>query len=447
MSNEFEQKIDKTDLQALIKKADEQEKEIKEKEKRDSKYDFWKMVLTPLAIALFTMLATVLINDKQIESAYIIANQQRESAKLIEEAKQKQSAEIAESNQEIARLNQVKEIFQTILTTHEKKPINKELLKMEIASLEVYREDALIYLLNIRNHYEQKKNKLLQTQKRYNSIQTQSMYPPSTDSQEYQDLQTELAIYSNLYVVANSTIQNIIKNNQIDISHVEIIGTDNQVNLRYKQFNNYNFFDCWFDNVNLYRADFTDSTLVRAKFDNSDLYGATFSRCILTKASFNNVDLRKANFQYAKLAEVQFSNPIKNRNDDECKTNKELCQNSCQLEGALFSLGSLMKVDKPPFNKLFSGSADQKKIRLKLYVNLLLPHRDSIKKWSTGTIPKDQQDKIKTVLDAAGWVNVDSLLDLLNEEARRMEMYSSPADTSANSSRQVKRQANGTGSS
>lgn len=396
MDDGFEKKIEKTDFQRLISESCCQSREEKvnqeKKEKRERRYtyiyDFLKLILGPVVIASMSLIVTAKINEQQVDNTRKINEQQLESANIIAEANRQQSFKIASSNQQIERLKHIRGIFQSILEYQEDEE-DIDLIKMQIASLEIYKEDALLFLLNIKNHYEEMGN---------------------------------CQACSELVKETNRSILNILKNSQIDVSGSrfeewnEADRKYNVINLRNKKYINYNFSGCVFRYVNLYQADFSDCTLKDAEFDNVDLYRASFSGSNLSRAIFRNANLRKANFESAQLNDVRFIDAIKNQNDDMCKEDEERCRNACQLEGAVFSFGSLLKIDELPF----------KDVRADVYVNLLLPHRQRIKEMAEATVSSDQKKNLQKIIEKTGCNNLKELDTLLQLETSKSLIYSKP---------------------
>lgn len=410
MDHGFDKKIEKTDFERLIKESTCQSREERAKQEKKEKreriyhylYDFLKLILGPVVIASMSFIVTAKINEQQVENTRKLNEQQLESAHIIAEANRQQSFKIASSNQQIERLKHIKGIFQNILEQQEDEE-NINLIKMQIVSLEIYKEDALVFLLNIKTHYE-----------------------------EMGDCPT----CSELVKEANKSILNILKNSQIDVSGSRFEEWNekdrkyNMINLRNKKYINFNFSGCIFRHVNLYQADFSDCTLKDAEFDNVDLYRASFSGSNLSRAIFRSANLRKANFESTQLNDVRFVDAIKNQNDDICKEDEERCRNTCQLEGALFSFGSLLKTDELPF----------KEIKADIYVNLLLPHRQRIKKMAEATASSDQKKNLQKIVEKAGCHNFQELNKLLQLETSKSQIYSAAVIQTPSTSGQVQLQ-------
>ena len=168
----------------------------------------------------------------------------------------------------------------------------------------------------------------------------------------------------------------------------------------------------------MYQTTFSHSTIKDAVFKDADLYQATFLDSNLSGTTFENVDLRKARFDKVRLDDVKFVQAIKNKNDDSCQENGvNICENSCQLEGAFFSLGSLLQTDRLPFQ-------DMKK---DVYINLLLPHRERILEMAQGQLSENQQKDYDNLLKKTDCKNIVQLEMLLEEEAQKSKFYSPAA--------------------
>ena len=115
MSNNTEQEITKKDLQAFIVESNRHKK-------WKNVYKLAQIILTPLIIAVVSMLVTVRINeqqakntkaitDEQRKNAETIADANRESSEIIARANRENSRKISESDQRIERLKHINDIF------------------------------------------------------------------------------------------------------------------------------------------------------------------------------------------------------------------------------------------------------------------------------------------------------------------------------------------------
>jgi uncharacterized protein YjbI with pentapeptide repeats len=411
MDNNLKQKIEKSDFHTLIDESVKQIHEAAEKKaksnRRNRLYEFLKVAITPVAIAVFSLIVTSRINHQQMENTKLINEQQMANTKMINaqqaentrkiNEQQLESAKIiAEANlkqsKTITRLTHLKDIFRTILESTKNKE-NFDLIKMQIASMEVYKKEALLFLINLKNHFAETADKCVDC--------------------------------NNLSEEATNSILNILRNSQIDVSQLTFNGqetaTDKKrgiISLRKQKYDNYNFSGCTFSHANLYQTTFSSCTIIKAIFKNADLYQTNFIDSNLSGTTFENVDLRKARFDKVRLDDVRFVNAKKNKSDDSCQENGEnKCENSCQLEGAFFSLGSLLKTDRLPF----------KGMEKEVYINLLLPHRERIQEMAQGKLSGDQLKNFNNLLKKTECQNVDQLEDLLDMEAKESEFYSPSA--------------------
>lgn len=459
MNLNTEQKVHKRDIQALIEESSKHKK-------WEKVYLVAKIIVTPLIITLVSVGVTWRINIQQGENTQKITEKQIESAQIIAKANREQSAKTSESSQRIERLKQIKDIFKSLLKVHDES-LELAAQKMQIISMEVYKEDALVFLLNLKEHYKGR---------------------------------TE-AVYDELIVQVDESISNILRNSQVNVSkrifmtcldtsnpkyscdsflndltqfRQEFMGGDNpgeamasqdknqsytyfinqykkmaldEMNLRQQRYENYNFSNCSFLSVNLYRADFSDCTLEKNIFMDVDLQETSFSGSNLSGSIFRDSNLQKTNFLGSRLRDVVFMNPILNRRnaseevEDFCKKN-----HCCEMEGAQFTLGSLLWTKTPPFN-VFDiekriGIADDvadkvvvelKKERQNLYINLLMNHHESITLKGKSGEERDEED-IKDLLKNTGSDRLPRLIQLLKKAKERAEILEKAASSTKNTS-------------
>ena len=284
--------ITKEDLQRLITECAKQSK-------KEDRKEFWLTILrvglTPVVIALVGWWGSKVIAEKQIQSAHILAKQQREAADKLA-VQEIESANVrSNADRDIEKLNQIREIFQEIVNakTPEK---DQALLKLQVSSLEIYKDLALGFLVSIRDHYKESKPEISEH--------------------------------------AKQSIINILKASQPDFSRIPFCGEkDNPLNLRTRCFEGYNLSGSQFQDANLFRSKFTQCSLQNVTFERIDLYEADFTGANLSGASFVECNLGKTNFKRAKLDGVRFMD----------------CQN---LENAHFTYKALLEKDKLPFNKI-----------------------------------------------------------------------------------------------
>jgi hypothetical protein len=109
-------------------------------------------------------------------------------------------------------------------------------------------------------------------------------------------------------------------------------------------------------------------------------------------------------------------------------------------------LGSLLKTAYPPFDVFAVKDSDEverknkKKYnqdvareRRKLYLNLLIPHIDSIMKLDTISnkvdLDEKKREEIDNLFENTGTSSVEELVQLLKKEARKYDYYNSEAQT------------------
>ncbi len=415
MENESKQKINKSEFQALIDKSDRQER-------RSIKVEFAKAFLLPLTLAVISVGATWSINNQQWKNAKLLATEQIKSAYIIADANRNHSNKIFESNQSVERITHINGIFQAIIKA---KPegYDANAMIMQIRSLEVFEGEAISFLLNIREHFK----KLIRVE-------------GVKDSWEKLVTQTD------------KSILNILKNNPIDVAgtmfinakkdnpeptevreiikemkplkinevrYKELIAATNDSNMRKQTYENYNFSNCIFIKTKLYQANFSSCTLKNAIFMDVDLQEASFSGSDLSGAVFINCNLKRANFMKTKVRDTVFFNPILNRGD----TDKKFLTRQgiyCELEDARFALGTLLKLESPPFNYLKGlGNSKMEKESYHAYVNLLIPHEEKI------NVMEDSEDREWVILKKQIGKDYSTLSENLQEAKNRLEKHSS----------------------
>jgi hypothetical protein len=211
----------------------------------------------------------------------------------------------------------------------------------------------------------------------------------------------------------------------------------NEINMRKHEYRNYNFSDNSFLNVNLYKADFSSCTMNNNLFMRVDLQEASFSGSNLTGSIFWRSNLQKADFLDSRLRDVVFFNPILNKRVAKDAV-KEFCnENSCcELEGALFSLGSLLWTRSPPFDIFDIDSAKNKGIgeelkeeRRQLYINLLMHHLKSISSMLEAAEKGDekQMENRDNLIKNTGAENEEDLINRLEEAAEKAKILATPS--------------------
>ena len=464
MSHDKEQIITKKDLQAIIEESNRHRR-------WDNAYKVAKIIATPLIITLVSMYVTWRINMQQAENTERMTKIQIESAHIIAEANIENSAKISESDQRIKRLDHIKDIFTNFLTDDEKrmkgdKKLSKQEVdaaKLQIISLEVYKEDALLFLLNIKEHYLNTRNQLPakgkedqiqnyddlinQADKSIKNILLNSQHDLSNrlfmdcgDSQVCINFEKEFKVieYRNTLkkmIPVNLSITKIDNVNAGNPFLVNFEGLEfNEINLRKQKYKNFDFSNCSFITANLYSSDFSSCTLNSSLFVDVDLEEATFSGSNLSGAIFCGSNLQKANFMDSKLRDVVFVRPILNKRHAN-EAIKRFCEQStcCELEGAQFSLGSLLWTKTPPFdvfNRDKNESVDEvlRKEWLDLYINLLMHHRQSIALMADAAKEGDikEEEKLNTLLENTDAGSEQKLLQLLQNAAEKNKILTTP---------------------
>lgn len=319
------------------------------KEEKSKFISVCSTILIPLTIGLSSLGATLGINHMQMESAKVIADQQKESAELIAKGQQKNAAKIAGAQIATQHLEHLVEIFSSIISPKDDKD---KVIVQRIRSLVVYGEEALPFLLQIRQHFKEPAND-----------QSSSTNP-------------------NLYLAAEETIKVIIGYNHLNLSGQKIIGKKGAfVNLRHKIYNNYNLDRSEFTYVNLYKANFSGSSLQSSSFTSADLQEAIFKYVNLKKVKFVNSNLRKTDFRHAYLDGVTISPDCTN------------------IEYAIFSLNTLLKAESDLFK---SFNADK-------YALLLINHKEQLEK-----INIEAKSKLDAVYTKSNTNNFEELQEKLN---------------------------------
>jgi uncharacterized protein YjbI with pentapeptide repeats len=300
--------------------------------------DFIKPSLIPLVIGGASFYVTQEVTTQQLVSAETIAEQNRENSALIADAELKTQ-----------HLMQMAKMFSNIINLINLSPAEKKTTEdtfiQQVKSLSVYGDEALPFLLQIRDEYKGK------------------LY----------DTKSERSISD----VAKTTIENILKLNQHQIKMNFIGEKDHPLNLPGREYIDYNLGGSTFKDVNLYEANFSKSSLQDAKFIDVDLRKADFSNASLINATFENTDTKKtrldisgtrfdhANLENAKFIKVNLSNVsfnktyLKNVSFEECM----------HIEKAKFSMQQLVSADIGLLNAL---SGDQYALLLMKYEKNLI---------------------------------------------------------------------------
>ncbi|WP_428353276.1 pentapeptide repeat-containing protein [Methyloprofundus sp.] len=365
--------------------------EPKREEQKTKLLPICSAILIPLIIGGFTILATNSINDKQMESAKLIAQQQKESAELIAKGQQKNAQNIAQGEMETEHLKHLVAIFSSIISPD--KNDSPEIIQQRIRSLAVYGDEALPFLLQIQHHFSKPENIPLEGK------------GISVLSNEEKNGLYKIETSRRKSGVAKSTINTIIKHSQLNVPKQKIIGPSdtNRLNLRNKEYIKYNLDDSIFTNVNLYQANFSGSSLRISKFINADLVEANFQYANLSGVTFENAELANTNFNQAKLSGVKFIN---------CK----------KIENAKFSLNTVLyaKLD-------FFGS----KLSEQQYILLLMNHKEELVNINKNEEEKSKLDSILTILKDKYQIQS------FNELQEKFKQYKSKSIASMNKSNNV----------
>ena len=251
-------------------------------ESRRMKYT--RIFLTPAAIALGTAAITYFINQQQIESADLMAEKQIESAEIIARSQLDNSRRIADARLSTEKLDQMIDMYSQIINqlagSGKEDDPGPAALKQRIASFEVYRDDALPFLIQLRDYRREAET------------------PADRGSQDLYDVASD---------EARATILRIVRESQPDLAGQSYLGSDGkQLNLRHRRYSGFNMSDSLFRDVNLFNADFTEATLTGSVFQNVDLVNADFAGANLQEVEFQNVNLRGVNFRGAFLRDAKF---------------------------------------------------------------------------------------------------------------------------------------------
>lgn len=356
MKDELEKTIDRGDFHALFTESVRQTVEKEKKEKVDRWLKYFSLLITSLTpVAIF--FGTHLIAEQQKANTAILAKQQQEDARELAISNRKHAAALAFSGQYLERLKNATTIYKEIISKAEKKDVDRTEIIMMIISLEAYEDGALSFLINLRNRYKE--------------------------------------VHPLLSLQAQNSIINITSH-QINLTEMEFSGESpqNRMNMRKTKFIEYNLSNSKFENVNLFSADFTESTLIGVQFNSVDLQSATFERSNLTNASFTQEsNLKRVNFKNANLHNMHI--------DDDC-----------ELQGAEFSLGSLLKIEGPPFSEMLKDDPGKE-----IYTYLLTPHLQTLKQ-------EESRETLKKISNILGYKEPILLIEKLEERKKENAVYS-----------------------
>lgn len=324
--------------------------------------DFIKPSLIPLVIGGASFYVTQEVTDQQIESTEKIAKDNQHNTKII-----------ADAGLETQRLMQMAGIFSDIINLlnqpPEKNKTTEDTLKQKVKSLSVYGDEALPFLIQLRDEYKR----------------------------EGHD-QSGITVSE----IAATTIEGILKLSQHQIE-MEFVGDQGKrLILPRREYINYNLSGSKFKDVNLYEANFSRSSLQNVQFIDADLRKADFSDSSLIKARFINTDeaksnlnLAKTNFDHANLKNVTFKNVDLSNVNFEKAYLKGVKFEFCKHVGkAMFSMDQLLQADTEPFKSLSTNQ----------YSLLLMKHEDNLT-----DIHKNNAIRLKKVYNKLNIANFDSL--------------------------------------
>ncbi len=483
------QKIDKTELQTLILKSQRQFK-------LKTVMEVGKVFILPLTLAAITWR----VNVQQAKNTERLALEQIKSAQIIAEANREHSSRISESNQRIQRIKHIKDIFTKIIT---KQHQTTEAVAMEIRSLEVYKSDALSFLLNIRAHFNHQQENgirgngrgldygeiVAQTDQTISNILQNSPIdvsgreffrksdpskkgPEALEGKKNADAGDMVAAsemapdggtkktireYGEMIRSFHGGISTSWKKEwkkmslpEGDISQaasLAVQGTE-KANMRKQKYYNYNFSGSTFVRINLYQAQFSNCTLKGTIFIDVDLQEASFSESDLSQAIFINCNLKRVNFSKARLRDALILNPVRERKDgievleeaakskardgatasvskeDDPATGdgvKDSAFNDrlfCELEDAQFSLGTLLNTNYLPFYFIRDKTDDLRREWIRLYINLLVPHRHKL-----ASMGAEADDDFDALIKHLGMDTPGQLQAALIREEKRLEKH------------------------
>ena len=453
-----EQEITKKDLQAIIEESNRHRR-------WEYAYKMAKIIITPLIITIVSLYVTWRINIQQAENTRRMNEFEIRSANIIAEANREHTKKLSESQQRIERLDHIKDIFRTFLSNDQlsedfsrtKEKQKFEAAKMQIISLEVYKEDALLFLLNIRDHYENKlkDENINEIQKNYIALLVNQTERSIENILMQSQINLSERVFMNCarpesrkaieYALKDNGNRPILRRSIINLHAMtkepaKMTGNDylkvirdsdfRQINLRRQEYKNYDFTNCSFISANLYSSDFSNCTLYNNLFINVDLQEATFSNSNLTGSIFYGSNLKKGNFKDSMLKNVVFINPVRRLRDSGQAIQKFCSENSCcELDGAQFTLGSLLKTKTSPFN-VFDRENNSHVFRelreewKDLYTNLLVHHLGPIEYMQEAAEKgdKNEEDKLKILMKNTDVKSATKLVQLLKNAAEKEKM-------------------------
>lgn len=275
--------------------------------------DFIQPILIPLVIGGSSFYVTREVNDRQMRNADKIAIENREN-----------SAMIAEAGLKTQHLKQMSGVFSNIIKlineSPDKNEAAKNALKQYVMSMSVYGDEALPFLLQLRDEYGQK---------------------------DY------VKFKKTMLATTTTAIETILKLNQHKIT-MEFVDKQGQtLYLPRRKYVNYNLSDSKFQDVILYEADFSHSLLRNAHYIDADLRKANFSNASLINATFEHTNVAETKFDHANLEGAKFVNvDLANANFDKAYLNGvefDRCEN---MESARFPINYLLKANAEPFKSL-----------------------------------------------------------------------------------------------
>ncbi|MEE9425629.1 MAG: pentapeptide repeat-containing protein [Methylococcales bacterium] len=304
----------KLDREKLLESIIAKQSKPKWQQLKSAWQDFMQPILIPLVIGGSSVYVTKQVNDQQIKSADKIAIENRENSRVIAEAELKTE-----------HLSQMAGIFSDILKLinqpSEQKKAKEDTLKQKIMSLSVYGDEALPFLIQLRDEYRGEK-----------------YYAKSEES---------------ISGTAITTIEKILKLNQHQIKVDFFLESRELLNLPRRKYVNYNLSGSKFQKIILYEADFSHSLLRNTRFIDADLRKANFSNASLINAKFINTNIAGTIFRHSNLQGAKFIKvDLANANFDKAYLHGVKFVGCKNIGSARFPIDYLLKANIEPFKSL-----------------------------------------------------------------------------------------------
>lgn len=318
-------------------------------------------------------LISIVVTGLSVYATHQVTKHQIKSAKIIAQADRQHSTKIAEAQLKSQRLGDITEIFSDIVKLIKEPPenfeSNNEVLKHSIRSLSAYGDEALPFLIQLRDEYRT----------------SNGVEPNKT-----------------ILAVAKKTIKGVLQQNQHNIEKMYIAGEKNKIlALPKRKYVNYDLSDSTFQYVNLYEADFSDTTLKNAIFIDTDLRKANFSKTSLINANFMETNIAETTFDGANLKGATF------QETDLRATNFE----NAFLEGAKFENCKHVEMAKFPMNMILLADQEPfKSLAARKYTKLLMQRQANLEQ-----IAKENPSRLEKVYDKLNLADFDSLMSKIAE--------------------------------